>query len=37
MKRKFLVLGFAFFVSDVISAVLLGLFDPFHLALGPNS
>jgi len=28
--------GFGFFVSDVISGVVLGLFGPLHLALGPN-
>jgi len=34
--RKFFVYGFRFFVSDVISGVLLGLFGPLHTALGPN-
>jgi len=29
-------LGFGFFVSDVISGVVLGLFGPLQLALGPN-
>jgi len=29
-------LGFGFFVSDVISGVVLGLFDPLHPALGTN-
>jgi len=28
-------MGFRFFVSDVISGVVLGLFGPLHLALGP--
>jgi len=27
---------FYFFVSDVISEVVSGLFGPLHLALGPN-
>jgi len=36
MKKKFLVLGFGFFVSDVISGIVLDLFDPLHLALGPT-
>jgi len=36
MKKNFLVLGFRFFVSDIISKVLLGHFNPLHLALGPN-
>jgi len=36
MKKNFLVLGFSFFVSDVISGVVLGPFGPIHLALGPN-
>jgi len=31
-----LVLGFGFFVSDVISGVVSGLFGPLHLALGPK-
>jgi len=30
------IFGFGFFVSDVISGVVLGLFGPLHLALGPN-
>jgi len=30
------ICGFGFFVSDVISEVVLGLFCPLHLALGPN-
>ena len=34
--KKNLMLGFGFFVSDVISGVVLGLFGPLHLALGPN-
>jgi len=36
MKKISLVLGFGFFVSDVISGIVLGLFGPLHLALGPN-
>jgi len=36
MKKIFSVLGFVFFVSDVISGALLGHFGPLHLALGPN-
>jgi len=34
--NKNLVLGFGFFVSDVISGVLLGYFGPLHLSLDPN-
>jgi len=33
MKKIF---GFRFFVSDIISEVVLGLFDPLHLTVGPN-
>jgi len=36
MKQIFLVLGFRFFVSDVINGVILSLFGPLHLALDPN-
>jgi len=36
MKKNFLVLDFVFFVSDVTSGVVLGLFGPLHLVLGPN-
>jgi len=36
MKKKFLVWGSGFFVSDIISGGLLGHFGPLHLALGPN-
>jgi len=36
IKKNYLVLGFGFFVSDVKSGVLLGHFDPLHLALGLN-
>jgi len=36
MKKNFLILGFGFFVSDVVSGGFLGLFVPLHLALGPN-
>jgi len=36
MKKKFLVLGLGFFVSDIISGVVLSLFGPLHLALSPN-
>jgi len=35
-ETKFSVVGFKFFVSDIISAVLLGLFGHLHLILGPN-
>jgi len=35
-EKKFLVLDFRFIVSDAISGVVLGLFGPLHLALGPN-
>jgi len=35
-EQIFLVMGFGFFVSDIISGGLLGLFGPLHLALGPN-
>jgi len=31
-----LVLGFEFFVSDIISGIVLSLFSLLHLALGPN-
>jgi len=34
MKKYYF--GFGFFVSDVISGVVLGLFGPLHLALGPK-
>jgi len=36
MKYIFLVMGFRFFVSDIISGAVLGLFDPLHLTLCPN-
>jgi len=36
MKKYFLVLGFGFFLSDIISRVGLGVFGALHLALGPN-
>jgi len=36
MIKNFLVLGFRFFVSDIINGVVLGLFSPLRLALGPN-
>jgi len=35
MKKSFLVFGF--FVSDVISGGVLGLFSPLHLALGQTA
>jgi len=35
-KKFFLVLGLGFFVSDIISRVVLGLFGPLHLAIGPD-
>jgi len=28
--------GFGFFVSDVVRRVVLGLFGPLHLSVGPN-
>jgi len=34
MKKNFF--GFRFFVSDFISGIVLGLFGPLPLALGPN-
>jgi len=36
MKKNFLIWGFGFFVSDVVSGGFLGLFVPLHLALDPN-
>jgi len=36
MKKYFLVWGFGFFVSDVISGGFLGHFGPLHLAVGAN-
>jgi len=36
MEKTFLALGFGIFEGDVISGVVLGLFGPLHLALGPN-
>jgi len=36
MKKNFWFLVLFFFVSNVISGVVLGLFDPFYLSLGPN-
>jgi len=35
-RKKFLVLCFGYFVSDIISGGLLGHLGPLHLALGPN-
>jgi len=35
-RKKFLLGGLGFFVSDVISGGLLGQLAPLHLALGPN-
>jgi len=35
-EKNLLVLGFVFFVGDVISEVVLGLFGTLHLAIGPN-
>jgi len=35
-EKTFFVLGFGFFVSDVISGFVLGLFGPLHLPLDPN-
>ena len=34
--KNFLVLGFGFFVSDIISGVLLDHFEPLYLALSPK-
>jgi len=36
MKNKLFGLGFRFFVSDVISGVVLSLFGLLHLVLGPK-
>jgi len=36
MKKRFLILCFGFFVSDITSGALLGLLGPLHLTLGPN-
>jgi len=36
MKKKFVVLNFVFYVSDLMSLDVLGVFVPLHLALGPN-
>ena len=36
LKKNFLVGGYGFFVSDVISGGFLGHLDPLHLALGSN-
>jgi len=35
-RKKFLVGGCGFVVSDVMSGGLLGYLGPLHLALGPN-
>jgi len=35
-EKNSFILGFGFFVSDVISGVHLDLFGPLHLALGTN-
>ena len=35
-QKNFLVRGWGFFVSDVISGGLLGHLGPLNLALGPN-
>jgi len=38
VKKKFcLVLGFRFFVSDIISGVVLGYVGPLHLALAQTA
>ena len=34
-EKCLFVLGFRFFVRDIISGVLLGQFGPLYLALGP--
>jgi len=36
VKKNFLVLGFGFFVSDIVSGKLLGHLGPLYLDLGPN-
>jgi len=36
MKNNFWFYVSGFVVSDIISGVVLGLFGPLHLALGPN-
>jgi len=36
MKKKIFSVGFRFFVSDIVSGIVLGLFGPLHLAQGPN-
>jgi len=35
-KNYYLVLDFRFFVSDIISGIVLSLFSPLHVALDPN-
>jgi len=36
MQKSFFDLGLGFFVSDIISGVLLDNFDPVYLALSPK-
>jgi len=36
-EKKFLVLGFGFFVSDVITGVVLGIFGPLNLAMAETA
>jgi len=36
MKKNFCVWVSVFFVSDIISKIVLGFFGPLHLALLPN-
>jgi len=36
MKKNYLVLGFGFFVRDITSGMVLGLFNQLHLALRTN-
>jgi len=36
MKKVFYVLGFGFFVGDIINGVVLGIFGWGYWALGPN-
>jgi len=36
MTKMFFDLGFSFFVSGVISGVVLSFFESLHLALGPK-
>jgi len=35
-KKNSLVLGFGFFVNNIVTGIVLGLFDPLHLTLSTN-